>query len=837
MNCQTDVKTTQKYKKKFNQDIQSNVYEGIGSLNQCIEDGKKEGKNFFVAVDQSYQKNNEIKTTKKYIGFNDAADYWKKTSNHKYVDKNLSIPYYEIIPDGSTCNLIADLEWSLDWKSVSEIEDKITSLVKEHPLIVEIKPFKLHFLNASRESANKGSLHMHSNNVYFADIVEQRKFWNEIYIRLENQPEWHFIDDTGKSYVKKSFIDFGIYNKNRMIRLIFSTKMGSDGKNIRPLLPPTDVTKIVHFNKYLITSPPIITAKLLDCSVLTSEIKCSHRNSWSKSVIQHMLDKHGITGTLDNLEGSLVKLKNKTAIRECVICHVQHTDNGFVTINGNELTYHCHFDKTKRHTKVIGRLEDEIELELAIPFHRYMKEHRRIKTQEEYNLWYSRVMNDINRYACVILAAAKPYILYKDMIPDKNDENKLYSFYLSKKIKSFHESFENMTVMTSFKDNIGSKPMSITRLWYSWEFHNVKKGETCIPGKKSQYFINTFQGLKITELEAFENVNIEDDIQAKKFFDFYKNAACESDEQFDFLIKWLAHIIQKPGIRMKVAPVFKGHEGVGKGCLMNKMKEIIGDHNFLQPSSLEELEKFNEILNAKLLVFMDEMTWGGDKRSEGWLKKFITEDNITVEEKYGPKRVVDNICNVFFTSNNDHILPAGNTARRFVVYEINDDWLTLQKNEKDKMYKTCPRAVARYLYRVDLSTFIPWDTNKDSTGLTYQKLLSLNPTQKWWFNLLTNYRENGNTGEEYGNPILFGIEFPKKEIYLNYCQTVKSYQLSDVALWKKINEFCSSTTLPRKKSFIDGKRINLPANVIFPEIDEALKKWNTYMNCDMFLFE
>jgi len=810
----------------FNRDIQTNLYSGIGSLSKCMEEAAKNGNNFFVAIDHYYPETNT--QTKVYASFKDHTDFWSKTKHNVNPEP---IPYYEIIPDNCVCNLFADLEWSLDWKTVDEIKEKVEELISNHTLLKNEAEYELVFLNASNQEMNKGSLHMHCNQICFMNIHDQLKFWNEIYVALEADKKWWFIDDTGKCYVMKTFVDFGVYNKNRNLRMIYSPKM-KNGVCQRPLNPGKKLNQNA-LKKYLITVTG--THPVLDCSSLTAENKCSTRSAWSKTMVQHLVEKHGFEVTVENLKGNLIQLKNKTKTRNCNVCGTVHTDNAFLQIKGVELIYHCHFDKTKRQSKVIGRLNEDVALEPKIPFDRYLSEYRRVTTQEEYNVWFSRVMTDMNRYCAVVTVSSDPYVLYRDAIHEFEGE-KIYNVYLAKSIKKFHLAFENMAVNTKFVNGVGSVRKRITELWCQWSGRTVKEGETCIPGKNVPHLVNTFQGLRITEAEAFSKVDIENDKSAQDFFHFFRKKACENEEQFDFLVRWLAHLIQKPGVRMLVAPVFKGNEGTGKGLLMSKMKEIIGAHNFLSPTSITQLEKYNSCIVGKLLVFMDEMTWGGNKSSEGWLKKFITDDTIVIDEKYVPSRQTDNICNVVFASNNEHVLPVSNSSRRIVVYEMKDSFKKLGVKEKalkwDSLWKTCPYAIARYLYKIDISEFRPSAENKLSTGLTHQKTLSLDPHQKWWVELLTRYLDQGNDGL-YGN-VVFGKSINKSALYEHYKSSNIAYPMIDVVFWKTIKKWNDDQPfIIKRECFSGGKKGQFI--LILPELSTCITNFNKFMNAEIIV--
>ena len=65
----------------------------------------------------------------------------------------------------------------------------------------------------------------------------------------------------------------------------------------------------------------------------------------------------------------------------------------------------------------------------------------------------------------------------------------------------------------------------------------------------------------------------------------------------DYLIKWLAHIIQYPGELNNFAVVLKSDKGVGKNIFTYFMGDIIGASYF--PETTDEDELFGRFSNAR----------------------------------------------------------------------------------------------------------------------------------------------------------------------------------------------------------------------------------------------
>jgi hypothetical protein len=68
---------------------------------------------------------------------------------------------------------------------------------------------------------------------------------------------------------------------------------------------------------------------------------------------------------------------------------------------------------------------------------------------------------------------------------------------------------------------------------------------------------------------------------------------------------------------------------------------------------------FNAVLSAKVVVFLDEAFFAGDKREEGTVKRIITEDTLMIEPKGVDPFPEPNYLHILMATNNDWAIPAG----------------------------------------------------------------------------------------------------------------------------------------------------------------------------------
>lgn len=212
--------------------------------------------------------------------------------------------------------------------------------------------------------------------------------------------------------------------------------------------------------------------------------------------------------------------------------------------------------------------------------------------------------------------------------------------------------------------------------------------------------------------------------------------------EFDYVMGWMATLVQKPDRPGEVALVIKGGRGAGKGTLARAMLRLFGQHGMQINNGKHITGNFNSHLRDCVMLNVDEGFWAGDKQAEGVLKGLITEPTLTVEGKGRDAITAPNYLHIIITSNEDWVVPAGPDERRFAVFNASNQQ---QKNEAyfsalyDQLDNGGYEAMLHDLLNYDLSRFsvrrVP-----NTTGLQQQKLASLEPVAKWLFEKLAQER-------------------------------------------------------------------------------------------------
>lgn len=177
-----------------------------------------------------------------------------------------------------------------------------------------------------------------------------------------------------------------------------------------------------------------------------------------------------------------------------------------------------------------------------------------------------------------------------------------------------------------------------------------------------------------------------------------------------YLHKWMAHLIQKPNIKMFVSLAIWSHEqGVGKNLLFEALVAIIGTNHATVIGQKELTGSFNGWAHNRILVIGDEVS-GNDKRQENdKIKGLITGTDIHINEKFQPEREQPNLLNFIFLSNHHDAMFVNDHDRRFFVWEVTAGQLPSKQADAFVNWRDSGglEALHYFLLNYDISDFSP----------------------------------------------------------------------------------------------------------------------------------
>jgi hypothetical protein len=261
--------------------------------------------------------------------------------------------------------------------------------------------------------------------------------------------------------------------------------------------------------------------------------------------------------------------------------------------------------------------------------------------------------------------------------------------------------------LSKFIKNYGG--LQLLEKYYNYNFDPT---DTAINRKG---IFNIFSGFR---LKPYEGKVEDDDPAIKPFILHVKEIFANNDEErFKFLMSWFANVFQTKR-KNKVAIVLKTDEEqcAGKSLFIGGLFiGIMGQQYIVKNNDMNQfLDKFNGIVDGKLIQLFEEATFSGDKRLIGKLKDKITSDIVVIERKGLEAETKTDYSNLIFTSNNHFPVPITENDNRFAMFECSNKYANCDKKIKEEYFINLADALNddnklskfyRYLLDWDLSDY------------------------------------------------------------------------------------------------------------------------------------
>ena len=374
--------------------------------------------------------------------------------------------------------------------------------------------------------------------------------------------------------------------------------------------------------------------------------------------------------------------------------------------------------------------------------------------------------------------------------------------------------------------------------------------------KENTDIFNLWNGFAISKEDADKT----DDKEAQPILDHILELWCDGDsESYNYVLDMFAHYIQKPHIKTGVVLSLKSKQGGGKGIILNKLNDIIGDDHFCSNSNANYLfGDFNGQLEGKILVNLDEAFWGGDKKMEGMMKSKITETKQTVRKLFKEAYTVDDYVNYIITTNNDWFAGVTEDDRRYYCLELVNKLSGRMTKETVKEVKpvldASSESFAKVLYNRDITHFNP-RVFKKTKLLQRQVELNWSSPKVWFHNVMKDggfttkngkgtifvewgeLQDGGQYGEsEYVGGVRKKNKITKKYSTMYFKEWMYSAYETQFADGRKVSE---SAFFRELMKFFDLQEIRITTEegqrrrvFILPQLCAARERWNKEQEYD-----
>lgn len=206
-----------------------------------------------------------------------------------------------------------------------------------------------------------------------------------------------------------------------------------------------------------------------------------------------------------------------------------------------------------------------------------------------------------------------------------------------------------------------------------------------------------------------------DPAQATRWLDHIRRIY-PTEREWQHIVQWLAHRVQKPGDKPNHGLVLGGKMGIGKDTILEPVKYGVGPWNFEEVSPQQLMGRFNGFVKSVVLRVNEARDQGDTDRFAFYdhTKAYMAAppDVLSCDEKNLREYAVVNVMGVVLTTNhktNGIYLPADD-RRHFVVWSdsVKEDFTAKYWNDLWRWYSAGGIGhVVAYLRTLDLSGFDP----------------------------------------------------------------------------------------------------------------------------------
>lgn len=204
--------------------------------------------------------------------------------------------------------------------------------------------------------------------------------------------------------------------------------------------------------------------------------------------------------------------------------------------------------------------------------------------------------------------------------------------------------------------------VKVPAVWdYTYDPANPKETVVVQGGRA---YVNTYRRTYPATVE-------EDAEECRVSFTRHLDALIAEPEYRRTVLDWVAYCVQHPGCKIRWSPLIQGGEGCGKTYLSTVLSAVLGREHVTVIDGKDLFAGWNDWATGKQVVAVEEVRVVGHSRHEimNALKPLITNDIISIAERFRNNRNVNNITNYVFFTNFKDALALDDGSRRYFVLQ------------------------------------------------------------------------------------------------------------------------------------------------------------------------
>ena len=236
-----------------------------------------------------------------------------------------------------------------------------------------------------------------------------------------------------------------------------------------------------------------------------------------------------------------------------------------------------------------------------------------------------------------------------------------------------------------------------------------KKPEDCKPNEAT-----LFRDFTYKSLEPCENPEA-----VAQFQDILRAVSGDDEAAFQYNLKWMARIVQKPFEKSGVAVIFINKtQGTGKDTICLWLKAVLGNHVAHYSDENTFWNQYDTKQEGAVLMYLEEVGSGAAKANATALKARLTSATLSVNPKGVKAYEIPNMGNYVMTTNQTDPVRIEGTDRRFFpsygsdrLRGKSDYWVKFYTDTQlGSVYDPSPSwvyPIGKFLEGVDLTGFNP----------------------------------------------------------------------------------------------------------------------------------
>jgi hypothetical protein len=260
---------------------------------------------------------------------------------------------------------------------------------------------------------------------------------------------------------------------------------------------------------------------------------------------------------------------------------------------------------------------------------------------------------------------------------------------------------------------------------------------------------NTFTGFNAEEKESFTKPDW--------FINHCKHLAGGDEKSKDYLINYLAHLVQKPYEKPEVAIILRGEQGAGKDSMIDALSKIIGKKFVHRTSNMQDaFGNFTSSLKDNLIYQFNEVDSKDGFGNNQSIKDIITCEEHQINEKCIRPYPIRNCSRFFFFSNCLTVVDIPPDDRRFVVFKTGE--------------KLSAKYYCEYFDKVN---------DEDEIANLYTYLLNVD---------ITKFKPRNDRPKTDNYQIMTEMSIPTLYYFINYEKFLGQYKATDI--YSRYNKYC-----------------------------------------------